>query len=53
VFGGWEKWEKVVIDGADDEVAAHCGLFIREQNLEYDAFVERVGTRILGWIRDM
>lgn len=49
VLGGGEKWEKVRIDGVEDEVAAHCGLFIRDQNLEYDALVERVGQRVLQW----
>ncbi|KAH8833448.1 hypothetical protein DL96DRAFT_1586123 [Flagelloscypha sp. PMI_526] len=49
VFGGGDKWEKVMIHGVDDEVKAHCGLFIRGQNLEYDALVERVGKRVLGW----
>lgn len=49
VLGGGEKWEKVLIGGVDDEVAAHCGLFIRGQNLDYDGLVERVGKRVLGW----
>ncbi|KAJ7450834.1 hypothetical protein FB451DRAFT_1285261 [Mycena latifolia] len=49
VLGGGEKWEKVVIGGVDDEVAAHCGLFIRGQNLDYDGLVERVGKRVLEW----
>ncbi|KAG6844028.1 hypothetical protein H0H87_010493 [Tephrocybe sp. NHM501043] len=49
VLGGGENWEKVLIAGVDDEVAAHCGLFIREQNLDYDGFVERVGQKVLGW----
>ncbi|KAJ6625198.1 hypothetical protein B0H10DRAFT_2174303 [Mycena sp. CBHHK59/15] len=43
------KWEKVVIGGVDDEVAAHCGLFIRGQNLDYDGLVERIGNRVFGW----
>ncbi|KAJ7753888.1 hypothetical protein B0H14DRAFT_2979703 [Mycena olivaceomarginata] len=49
VLGGGEKWEKVVIGGVEDEVAAHCGLFLRGQNLDYDGLVERVGKRVLGW----
>ncbi|KAF7343253.1 hypothetical protein MVEN_01757100 [Mycena venus] len=49
ILGGGDKWEKVVIGGVDDEVAAHCGLFIRGQNLDYDGLVERVGRRVLGW----
>ncbi|KAJ7835983.1 hypothetical protein B0H13DRAFT_2678258 [Mycena leptocephala] len=49
ILGGGEKWEKVVIGGVEDEVQAHCGLFIRGQNLDYDGLVERVGQRVLGW----
>jgi len=48
-LGGVEKWEQVTIAGVDDEVAAHCGLFIRNQNLDYDGLVERVGKRIMRW----
>ena len=48
-LGGEGKWEKVQIAGVDDEVAAHCGLFIPGQNLDYDGLVERVGKRLLGW----
>jgi hypothetical protein len=48
-LGGVGKWEKVEIGGVEDEVAAHCGLFIPGQNLGYGEFVERVGTRVLGW----
>ncbi|KAJ7672380.1 hypothetical protein DFH06DRAFT_91764 [Mycena polygramma] len=49
ILGGGDKWEKVVIEGCDDEVAAHCGLFIRGQNMDYEGLVERVGRRVLGW----
>jgi hypothetical protein len=49
MLGGNEKWEKVVIEGADNEVEAHCGLFIRTQNTDYDGFVERVAQRVNGW----
>ncbi|KAF5392800.1 hypothetical protein D9757_000924 [Collybiopsis confluens] len=49
ILGGGDKWEKVVIDGVDDEVAAHCGLFIPGQNLDYDGLVQRVGFRIIEW----
>lgn len=48
-LGGSEKWEPVVIAGVQDEVAAHCGLFIRDQNLDYDGLVERVGKKVLKW----
>jgi hypothetical protein len=34
----------------EDEVAAHCGLFIRAQNLDYDRFVERVGNVVKSWV---
>ncbi|KAH7910897.1 hypothetical protein BJ138DRAFT_48183 [Hygrophoropsis aurantiaca] len=46
---GAEKWEKVEIAGVEDEVAAHCGLFVPGQNLEYSALIERVGKRVLQW----
>jgi hypothetical protein len=49
VLGGGEKWEKVLIKGVEDEVAAHTGLFIPSQNLDYDGLVERVGAKVLGW----
>ena len=45
-----KHWLKVRIAGVDDEVAAHCGLFIRSQNLEYDMFVERVGNVVKSWV---
>jgi len=48
-LGGGDNWESVVIGGVQDEVAAHCGLFIRSQNLDYDGLVERVGKRVLAW----
>jgi hypothetical protein len=51
VLGGGDKWDKVVIEGVKDEVAAHCGLFIRGQNLDYDGLVDRVGNKILAWCR--
>ncbi|KAF5384259.1 hypothetical protein D9615_003434 [Tricholomella constricta] len=53
VLGGSENWEKVVIGGVEDEVAAHCGLFIRGQNLDYDGLVERVGNQVLGWCESL
>lgn len=49
VLGGSDKWEKVLVTGAADEVAAHTGLFIRDCNLDYEGFVERVGNKVLGW----
>ena len=50
-LGGGDNWEGVVIRGVHDEVAAHCGLFIRSQNLDYDELVERVGKRVLAWCK--
>lgn len=29
--------------GTEDEVAAHCGLVIRGQNIDYNGHVEKVG----------
>lgn len=52
-LGGAEHWEKVVIGGVEDEVAAHCGLFIRGQNLDYDGLLERVGARIIHWCEQL
>ncbi|KAJ3921601.1 hypothetical protein F5877DRAFT_88694 [Lentinula edodes] len=49
ILGGGDHWEQVVIGGVDDEVAAHCGLFIPEQNIDYAKLVERVGLRIIEW----
>lgn len=42
-------WVMVPVEKAHDEVAAHCGLFFRDQNLEYDAFVAKVGDIVLKW----
>lgn len=44
------RWLRVRINGVQDEVAAHTGLFIRSQNLDYDAFVVRVGNVVKGWV---
>ncbi|KAK1215994.1 hypothetical protein PQX77_021395 [Marasmius sp. AFHP31] len=49
VFGGFDKWEKVVVSGADDVVAAHCGIFMPDQNLEYGELIERVARRVFDW----
>lgn len=48
----YSRWQLVEIAGVDDEVQAHCGIFIRTQNLDYEAFVERVGKVIIGWQQD-
>jgi hypothetical protein len=47
ILGGERCWEKVVIHGVEDEVAAHVGIFKREENLNYEGFLERVGVRII------
>lgn len=49
ILGGGERWESVPIAGVEDEVAAHCGLFIRGQNLDYDGLVARVGRKVMDW----
>jgi len=46
-----DRWLKVKVNGVEDEVAAHCGLFIRSQNPQYDDFVARVGRVVLGWLQ--
>lgn len=43
-------WEKVKIRGARDEVEAHCGLFLRNVNLEYVEFVGRVRGVVKEWV---
>ncbi|KIY73825.1 hypothetical protein CYLTODRAFT_484973 [Cylindrobasidium torrendii FP15055 ss-10] len=53
ILGGEANWEKVVIGGVKDEVGAHVGLFIRGQNLDYDGLVDRVGQKLISWMRDM
>ncbi|EAU84023.1 hypothetical protein CC1G_11461 [Coprinopsis cinerea okayama7 len=52
-FGGMERWEKVLIAGVDDEVEAHTGLFKASSNLDYDAFVDRVADRVMGWCQHL
>lgn len=48
-LGGLEKWENVPIAGVEDEVGAHTGLFIPNQNFQYEALVERVSSKVLDW----
>lgn len=48
-FGSRERWERVQILNAEDEVKAHCGIFIRDLNPEYDQLVKRVADIIEGW----
>lgn len=49
-FGSRERWERIPIRGVDDEVGAHCGLFIRQHNPDYDKLVERISDDIRGWL---
>ncbi|TFK63686.1 hypothetical protein BDN72DRAFT_847354 [Pluteus cervinus] len=49
-LGGYDRWESVVIEGVKDEVAAHTGIFIREQNLGYEEFVHKVAGKVLDWM---
>ncbi|KAF8801069.1 hypothetical protein BYT27DRAFT_6803375 [Phlegmacium glaucopus] len=53
VLGGMDKWEQVLIGGVEDEVTAHTGLFIPDQNLDYEGLVERVKARVLGWCENL
>ncbi|KLO10321.1 hypothetical protein SCHPADRAFT_906969 [Schizopora paradoxa] len=48
-----DSWEKVKIRHAEDEVQAHCGLFIRKLNDEYDFLVSRVAGLIDYWCKDV
>lgn len=52
-FGGMERWERVDIEGVDDEVGAHLGLFIPVHNLAYEGLVERVRRKIFEWCEDL
>ncbi|KAF8801097.1 hypothetical protein BYT27DRAFT_7342162 [Phlegmacium glaucopus] len=53
VLGGMDKWEQVLIGGVEDEVTAHTGLFIPDQNLDYEGLVERVKARVLVWCENL
>lgn len=48
-----DSWESVKIRHAEDEVQAHCGLFIRKLNDEYDFLVSRVAGLIDYWCKDL
>ncbi|CAE6427969.1 unnamed protein product [Rhizoctonia solani] len=39
-----QNWVRIPVAGADSEVTAHCGLFFREENHEYDRMVSDVGN---------
>ena len=50
-YGSLERWERFPILNVDDEVEAHCGLFIRARNPGYENLVERVSVVILDWTK--
>ncbi|CAE6469591.1 unnamed protein product [Rhizoctonia solani] len=43
------QWIRVPVVGAEDEIAAHCGLFFRDENPGYQQLVEDVGNIIRGF----
>ncbi|KAF8575267.1 hypothetical protein K439DRAFT_1623720 [Ramaria rubella] len=47
---GSQRWERVAVRGAKDEVEAHCGLFLRRLNWDYEVFVGRVAEVVERWI---
>lgn len=51
-FGGMERWEQVDVEGVEDEVGAHLGLFSPVHNPRYECLVERVGRKIFEWCDD-
>ncbi|KAG9125950.1 hypothetical protein FRC07_005477 [Ceratobasidium sp. 392] len=44
-----QQWICVPVAGAESEVTAHCGLFFKEENLEYDRLVSDVGNVVRGF----
>jgi hypothetical protein len=52
-FGGVDRWERVDVEGVEDEVGAHLGLFIPAHNRGYERLIERVGRKIFGWCEDL
>ncbi|GAB1522276.1 alpha/beta hydrolase family protein [Rhizoctonia solani] len=44
-----QNWICIPVAGADSEVTAHCGLFFREENHEYDRMVTDVGNIVRGF----
>ncbi|KAG8736303.1 hypothetical protein FRC12_017691 [Ceratobasidium sp. 428] len=44
-----QQWICVPVAGADSEVTAHCGIFFREENFEYDRLVSDVGNVVRGF----
>ena len=52
-FGSGENWECIQISNASDEVEAHCGLFIRDLNPNYDLLLNRVADIVEGWCSNL
>jgi hypothetical protein len=52
-FGGMERWERVDVEGVEDEVAAHLGVFSPTHNLGYEGLIQSVGRRIFEWCEDL
>ncbi|KAL5521299.1 hypothetical protein ACEPAG_9222 [Sanghuangporus baumii] len=50
-LGSLEHWERFPILNVDDEVEAHCGLFIRSRNPRYESLVERVADIMEEWCK--
>ena len=44
-----QQWICVPVAGADSEVTAHCGIFFREENHEYDQLVADVGNVVRSY----
>ncbi|CAE6531896.1 unnamed protein product [Rhizoctonia solani] len=42
-------WIRVPVQGAEDEITAHCGLFFRDENPGYQQLIEDVGNIIRGF----
>lgn len=57
-LGGWlsgsvaDKWEKVVVANVKSEIHGHVLMFKRKNLVDYDAFLERVSQRIMGWVEE-
>jgi hypothetical protein len=43
------QWIRVPVAGAQDEIAAHCGLFFRDENPGYQQLIEDVGNIVRGF----
>jgi len=48
-----DSWERVKIRHAEDEVQAHCGLFMRNLNEEYEMLVSRVVGLVDYWCKSI